>query len=51
MLAGIIVGVLAIGLVVFTIVHNIRQRKNGKSSCGCDCSKCSGCALKKHDNN
>lgn len=39
----IIVIILAVSLVSFTIIYNIIRRKQGKSSCGGDCSKCSSC--------
>ncbi len=28
-----------LGVVVFTVI----RKKQGKSSCGCDCAHCSGC--------
>lgn len=47
----VVVGGLAAGLVVFTIVFNVIRRKKGKSSCGCDCSGCkSGCCPTPKDN-
>lgn len=41
---GIVAAVLAVALVVFTVVYNVRKRKAGKG-CGCsgDCSKCKAC--------
>lgn len=40
-----IIGVLAVALVGFTIVYNVRKRRRGESSCAyCDgCAKKSGC--------
>jgi hypothetical protein len=35
---------LAVTLVVFTVVHSIRKRKNG--GCGCECDDCA----EKNDN-
>ena len=32
--------VIAVGAVIFTMIKN---KKKGKSSCGCGCSGCSGC--------
>ena len=42
---GVLVGVLAVGYVVFVIVKSIIDRKNGKNCCG-DCHKCSSCYKK-----
>ena len=41
---SIIAGVLAVALVAFTVIYNVRKRKKGKG-CNCtgDCSKCSAC--------
>ncbi len=36
----IIACVLIVGGVIFVEIYN---KKKGKSSCGCDCSKCSKC--------
>lgn len=33
-------------LVVSVIVTSIIRKKKGKTSCGCDCSSCSGCSKK-----
>ena len=45
----LIIGVIAaaVALAIFVIVRN---KKRGKTSCGCDCSRCGGCAAseKKH---
>ncbi|MBE5736781.1 MAG: FeoB-associated Cys-rich membrane protein [Clostridiales bacterium] len=40
----IIIGCVAI--VVGVIVTSIINKKKGKTSCGCDCAHCSGCANK-----
>ena len=42
----IIIGVVALG-VAFSIFVLIKNKKRGKSPCGCDCGNCSGCSLKK----
>ena len=39
----IAIGVLAIGLVLFTILYNLRKKRRGESGC----AYCSGCAPKK----
>lgn len=41
-------GTIVVGIIVFAIVSGIvwsmvRDRKQGKGSCGGDCSKCRGC--------
>lgn len=44
----ILVIVFCVLFVVFVIIKAIIDKKNGKSSCGCDCSKCGGsCSIKK----
>ncbi len=40
---SVVIAVLAVGLVAFGIGYQIRCKKKGKSSCGCDCSSCGGC--------
>ena len=40
-LGSIIVASALIFLVTFIIVSNIRNKKKGKSNCGCGCSNCS----------
>ena len=39
----IIIIALAVGVVVGVIVLSIWRKKQGKTSCGCDCSRCGGC--------
>ena len=43
----IIVIALSVLIVGGVIVKSIIDKKNGKSSCGCDCSKCSSCCKNK----
>ena len=49
--------IVACVLIVFgVIIKSIVDKKKGKTSCGCDCSKCSGCSSckvepKKEDTN
>lgn len=38
----IIIGVIVLA-VVLSILYMRKNKKNNKSSCGCDCNKCSGC--------
>ncbi len=46
----IAIAVLAVGLVVFAVWYQIRCKKKGKGSCGCDCSSCGGrCHTQKKD--
>ncbi len=40
---SVIVGVVAVGIVVFAIVDRILQKKRGKGGCDCGCSGCTGC--------
>ncbi len=35
-IAGIVV------IVVFSVIKIVKNLKKGKTSCGCDCSRCSG---------
>ncbi len=43
----IVVGILAL-IVGFILYRMIRNKKNGKTACGCDCSSCSkACSSKK----
>lgn len=39
----IIVIIACVLIVGGVIVKSIIDKKNGKTGCGCDCSKCSGC--------
>ena len=39
----LIVGLLIIGAVALAIRSMARDKKNGKSNCGGDCSHCRGC--------
>ncbi len=32
--------------VIGVIIKSIIDKKNGKTSCGCDCANCSGCHYK-----
>ncbi len=40
-LITILILVVLIGLIIWKM---IRDRKNGKKSCGCDCANCSACS-------
>ncbi|MBQ7235682.1 MAG: FeoB-associated Cys-rich membrane protein [Clostridia bacterium] len=40
----IIVIIACVVIVAGVIVKSIIDKKKGKTSCGCDCSKCSGCS-------
>lgn len=40
---GITAAILAVGLVAFTVIYNIKRFKSGKGSCCGDCGKCKGC--------
>ncbi len=43
-----IVVVIACALLgVYVIISCIKNKKKGKTSCGCDCANCSGCAYSK----
>ena len=39
-IATILICILLIGIVAAILIHMIRQKKQGKSSCGCGCSQC-----------
>lgn len=51
--ATIIVGTILFALILAVILKMRRDKKNGKSSCGCDCGSCGcgcgGAAPKKDD--
>ncbi|MBQ1771134.1 MAG: FeoB-associated Cys-rich membrane protein [Clostridia bacterium] len=50
-LGTIIVAVLLIGVISAVIAGLIRDRKKGKSSCGCNCAHCAmaqSCHSRKH---
>ncbi len=40
----IIIVIACVALVVGVVVTSIVNRKKGKTSCGCDCSKCTCCS-------
>lgn len=40
----ILIIVLAAAFVLGVIIMSLIRKKQGKSSCGCDCSGCSGCS-------
>ncbi len=39
---SVVIAVVAVGLVVFAIVHHFVRKKQGKSGCDCGCSNCPG---------
>lgn len=39
-LATIVISALLLAIVTFISLYLIRQRKRGKSSCGCSCAHC-----------
>ena len=39
-----VIGVLAAGIVVFTVVRQYVCKKQGKGGCDCGCAGCSGCS-------
>ncbi len=39
-LATIIIAAIVIGLMAWVVIHRIRQRQRGESTCGCGCSGC-----------
>lgn len=41
---GTVIVLIALGVIIVLIVRSmIKDKKNGKSSCGGDCSRCKGC--------
>ena len=42
----IIVILASIFAVVLVIIKSIKDKKKGKTSCGCDCANCKGCSSK-----
>ncbi len=44
---SIAVGVMLLAVVAVIVIKMIRDKRAGKSSCGCGCEHCSGCAKKK----
>ena len=50
MIATIIISVVLVAIVAAIIIKMVRDRKAGKSSCGCGCSDCpSSCACRSKD--
>ncbi len=50
-LATIIICAILIGIVAAIIVHMVKNKKHGKSACGCGCSSCpmeGSCHTAKH---
>lgn len=43
-IVSVVIGVLAVGIVVFTLVWHYVRKKQGKGGCGCGCSGCTGCS-------
>ncbi len=41
----VIIGCVLLG--VYVIISSIKNKKKGKTGCGCNCASCSGCAYKK----
>lgn len=39
-LATIIISLIIVAVVAAIIISTVKNRKKGKSSCGCDCSNC-----------
>ena len=39
-LGTILICLVLLAIVTFIIVHLVRQKKQGKSSCGCNCAHC-----------
>lgn len=48
MLIDWIIGLVIGGAVVGIVVKKVRDKKAGKSGCGCGCSGCSGCPESDH---
>ena len=42
-LGTIIISLILIAVVAAIIISTVRDKKKGKSSCGCDCAHCGGC--------
>jgi len=43
-LATILISAVILAVIAAIVLSMIKARKNGKPSCGCSCSGCSGCA-------
>lgn len=48
MVDAIIIAVV-LGVVIWSVAVAIKNKKQGKSACGCDCSKCTCCSFEKSD--
>ena len=46
----ILIIVLLAAVVVFAAVRIVKNRKQGKGTCGCDCASCAGCDKMKQEN-
>lgn len=42
-IVSVVIGVLAVGIVVFAVVYHYVRKKQSKGGCDCGCSGCSGC--------
>ena len=45
----LLAGVIVLAVVILVIVKLIRDKKNGKKACGCDCGHCAASAGCHHD--
>lgn len=50
MFGNVVVTLLLVGMVGFAIYCIVKNKKNGKCSCGGNCSSCNGCSGKKYKN-
>lgn len=40
----VLIALFAVGIVAFSIYISRKNKKKGKTSCGCDCANCPGCS-------
>lgn len=38
--ATLVIGIVLAAIVTIIVIHMIREKKEGKSSCGCGCANC-----------
>ncbi len=42
---SVVIGIAAVGIVVFAVVYHAVRKKQGKGGCDCGCSDCSACHM------
>ena len=45
---SIAVGAVVLAIIALIVMKLVKDKRAGKSSCGCDCGSCTGCACRCH---